>query len=211
MSDHQRPTKPYGPDPYAQNANAENSNAQNPFAAPKMPYAHPASHPTQQPVHGLWRVGKVIHASHGAHFPPRCVKCNAPVERMMFKKFSWHNRLLALTVLVSPLVYIILAILLQKKSTFSIGVCDLHRARRRNILLFAWLVVVPLLVALFVCGFYFENPLFVICSLIFAVIAAIVFSILIRTIYPSHIDDFRSLFKGANPEFLNSLPTHFGN
>jgi len=78
----------------------------------------------------------------GAPLPGYCVKCAQPVTGEFFKKkFQWHNPLLYLIVLISPIIYVIVALILMKRVELLVPMCDEHRQRRKNFLIATWVLV----------------------------------------------------------------------
>lgn len=86
----------------------------------------------------VWRHGRQIVITRGTQLPDRCVKCNAPSDGIRLKRrLYWHPPALYI-LLISPLIYIIVASIISKRATLEIGLCALHRARRRWVLGVAW-------------------------------------------------------------------------
>lgn len=179
---------------------------ENPYASPVSQYTGMAQPAKPIDTSGIWREGDQLIAINGAQFPPLCVKCNAPATKMVRKKFAWHNPILLITILAGVLVYAILVLVLQKQATVTYGICDQHRARRRNYLLVFWLIVFPIIAGLFVCGFIFERIELVLLMPIALIVLGIVFANLVRILAPKKINDTHGWYKGASQAFLNNFP-----
>src|SRR4051794_32371716 len=100
-----------------------------PFApAPVIPYATPAGNIA---VGGIWRSGSKLVVPNQSCLPPSCVKCNAPVSESARKKnFYYYHPALLLLILVNILVFAIVALVVRKKGTVYICVCQKHRNAR---------------------------------------------------------------------------------
>lgn len=185
----------------------------NPYAAPDAE-APPSRSPDDGPQDAdLWRDGGVLVATKGAAFPARCVACDAPATgRPLRRKLSWHAPWWYLLVLMSPLVYIVVALIVRHTATFDVGICDRHRFRRRMWIAVAWSLV-PLAIALpFVLSGFGDVG---------AVAAAVLLPLLLivagligiygaRVIHPERIDARFARIRGACPGFLDGLPEWVG-
>ena len=186
-------------------------NEPNPYAAPQ--YASEMPMPQLQPqlVGGLWRHGKLLVMHKMAPLPDRCVKSNEPATRRLVRKLSWHHPAISLTVLVSPLIYIILALILQKKATIQIAMTDRWFAKRRRAMLIGWgmvLASIGMFVGAFAIGDNHGDIAMAAVLLSFPVFltGAIYGMIAARMVKPKKIDDNYVWLKGVHPSFLESLP-----
>jgi GYF domain 2 len=88
-----------------------------------------------------WRSGKLVVAPLDAALPERCIKCNAPTDgKQLKRKLAWHHPAIFLLVFFGLLLYLILALALQKRTTVLISVCPEHRSARRGVILASWLL-----------------------------------------------------------------------
>lgn len=76
--------------------------------------------------YGLWRKGNILVMHKNVQLPDRCVKSNAPTNRRLKRNLSWHHPAVFLSILISPLIYIILALILRKTANIYIGLSDEH-------------------------------------------------------------------------------------
>ncbi len=76
----------------------------------------------------------VVVAPHGAPWPDRCVKCNAPAEGIRVKQtVYWHPAWMYLLILPGLLIYAIVAMIERKTFTAEVGLCPKHN-KQRNIM-----------------------------------------------------------------------------
>lgn len=88
-----------------------------------------------------YRQGNKLVIPAGAPLPRYCLKCAQPVMGEFFKKkFQWHNPLLYLIVLVSPLIYIIVALIVMKRVELMVPMCPEHIQRRKKLLIATWVL-----------------------------------------------------------------------
>ena len=91
---------------------------------------------------GIWRSGRQLVTSVNATLPPRCVKCNAPVEGKAIKrKLYWHPPAVYLALLINVIVYVIIGVITRKTGVAWVSICQPHRSARRIVILVSWLLV----------------------------------------------------------------------
>ena len=172
-----------------------------PVVAPVIPYATPVLMPTTSDV---WHERKTVIARKDAVFPPRCVKCNLPVEGNPIRRtFYWHHPGLFALILAGILVYAIIAIVLRKKGVVHFYVCPKHRQRRLIGLLLGWTGGIGGPVIAIAGAANNSGALATVGIAVF--IAGIVAALFARVLYPKKIDDHFVWLSGAGPEFLQSL------
>jgi len=156
---------------------------------------------------GVKRDGKWIVMPVGGDLPPRCVKCNATAdEPTKQRKVQWHHPAIYLVLLFNIIVYAIVAAIVSKRIKVSPGLCEQHKARRRNAILYAWLGIVGSIVLPIVFGseeYAGEWIFFCIVLFLGSCVMGIVRS---RVLYAKKIDDYSARLGGAGPQFLDSLP-----
>lgn len=158
------------------------------------------------------RQGNRLVVPKGAPLPPYCVKCGQPVTgEFLNKKFHWHNPWLYLLVLISPIVYAIVATILMKHFPLLVPMCTEHRQRRKNFLIATWVLALGFIPAGIVVGAMINDSdtavaLGMLTS--FALfIAAIVMGVRAVIMRPKEITDFSASFTGACEPFLAQLPS----
>jgi hypothetical protein len=156
---------------------------------------------------GVWREGDSVVVDKLRHeMPDRCVRCNEPANGLRVKKtFYWHPSWIYLLIVISILVYAILALVLRKSIVTQVPLCERHKKRRT----IGFLVGVcgslgALFVLLAAAAYtnYFET--LIVPCLIALVAAPITSAILATTLRPAYIDDRVARFK-AGRAFVASL------
>jgi len=94
---------------------------------------------------GTWRSGRQLVTSLNATLPPRCIKCNAPVEGKPIKrKLSCLPEAVYLTLLLpvfGVIVYGITALFTRKTGVALVSICQRHRSARRTAIIVSSLIV----------------------------------------------------------------------
>lgn len=110
---------------------------QNPFAevnpyAPSQVLAQPL--PTTKPI-GAWRHGNQMVVHRHWSLPPFCVRTNAPAETSVQRTVSWLHPLVYIA-LISPLIFVILALVLRKAMRLDVPLShDAHQLLRRRLII----------------------------------------------------------------------------
>jgi hypothetical protein len=183
----------------------------NPYAAPEEPIsARPADvdrSKAYDPDGGtVWREGKMLVSRIGEPLPDRCVRCNAPAEGFAVRrKYTWHPELISLLVLLSPPIYVIVALLVRKKAVVDLGYCLEHHDRRRAAIRNAWLTALTGLVLIGLAIPFESGPLAL------AGLAVLLISLFMGALAPHHpkpkrIDKQIIRLAGVGKPFLDSLP-----
>lgn len=144
--------------------------------------------------------------SKGAALPDRCIKCNEPAYGLRLKrKLTWHHPAIYLLIFVAVLIYLIVALILRKRATVEVGLCERHQAKRRRNVLITWLLVL-LGVAGFIMAVVAEDGRYLLAGAILLLGAIIYGLIAVRVVVPSKIDDKFVWLRGVNKNYLNQLP-----
>lgn len=177
----------------------------NPYAAPEAGIV--GRHAVRPEAGEMWCDGKILVTRKGAEFPDRCVKCDQSAEGYRLKRsLSWHPSGWYLLVLVSPILYIIVALCVRWTAKAAIPLCPTHRAKRRNAMLSGWIGAL-LGVVLFVVGLTDQNlGVLILVGFLLIIFSAIFGLLRAQTVTPTRIDKFFVWLKGASPEFLAPLP-----
>ena len=154
----------------------------------------------------MWREGKVLVLRQGAHFPDRCIKCNAPsVAPKRRYRLSWHSGWLYLLLLLALLLYVIVAAIVRKSAVVHVGLCERHQKRVLWGRIIGWggLALEVLLVWAALATPYDLCGIVAFVLVIPWLVASLVVN---RIVLAERIDDRIVRLKGCGPEFLRSLP-----
>jgi hypothetical protein len=171
------------------------------------PYAPPQSILTSRPVDECGRDGKVLIVPAGASLPERCIKCNKPATMDKPRSFSWHSPGWYLLLLLAVLIYIVVGMTVRRKVKIAIGLCEVHRRRRRAL---NWTAIASLLVA---CAAFFGAAKLDVDALGWIGVLALLVTVIVAlvassSLSPVGIDDSGARFRGCGKAFLDSLPEH---
>ena len=163
----QFPGQPYPGQPQYPQGQYPQQSAGNPFADPQNPYAVPQMGGFYQPVMqtgnlppfaGLWRQGNVLVMHRNAPLPEICLKSNQPAAKCLKRNLYWHHPAIFVLVLISPLIYIIVALIMQKRATINPAFVDEWLARRRTRIMIAC-AIIALSLLLFIGGIAMAESL----------------------------------------------------
>lgn len=166
---------------------------------------------------GAFREGKLLVLSRNAALPDRCVKTNAPADRYLRRKFSWHPPIVFALLLLGLIPYVVAAVLTRKEITCQLPLSDAVYRRRRLGLWIAWLLALGG-IGVFVAGitqvnspnkayvgwFFFVGLVSLLCSMIYGICISSPLRI-------KKIDADYARFKGVHKGYLDALPPFPGN
>jgi len=93
---------------------------QNPYKTPES-----AIRPVGSNSNSAWFQNGILIVPIGGTVPTdRCARCSQPAERIMAKRFAWHSPALYLIILLNLLIYLVVALLVQKKGKLSFALCE---------------------------------------------------------------------------------------
>lgn len=160
---------------------------------------------------GVWQSGKTLIMGKRVLLPRRCIKCNAPVDELAFRrKLSWHHPLIYLFLPLGCfygsgiLLYILVAFLASKKAVIFVGLCPRHQAKRR-----VWIVALWVLFAVSIIMMYsatatqHSEPALAAAALL---TGCVVMAFKVQSVTTSRIDEHFIWLRGVRTEFLAELP-----
>ena len=155
---------------------------------------------------GIWRDGEALVVHRNAVLPDRCVKCNAPAggDRIR-QRFGWHHPALYLLILGGVLIYAIVAIIVRKKAVLELGICAVHRKRRRMVTTIAWALLCAAVVAISVARMVDSGLLAFFAVVLFAASAFAGLRVS-NWIVASTIDDSYVWLRKVDSSYLASFP-----
>lgn len=163
------------------------------------------------PGKGVWSDGNRLVMHKKSELPYRCIKTNEPADVLIRRKLYWHHPAIYVAV-ISPVIYIILALALQKKAVVEIPVCYRIRQRRRIALAIAWLCGLGG-IAMLVLGFALAGggpqndywPLIGLLGFLAAIVAVVISLQVGNLVAATKIDEKYVCLKGAHPAYLAEL------
>lgn len=169
---------------------------------PQQPYFPPASHG----FNTIWRSKEVLVMTKQAVLPYRCIKCNEPAGDLLKRKLQWHHPALYLLILISILVYAIIAMVVRKTATINVGLCEEHLAARARHLKVTWALGLLCPLAL-LAGIYFDDIFLWFMISVGLLIAAVIYgNVTLRVVVPTRIDDYHVWIKGVDANYLQEFP-----
>lgn len=164
------------------------------------------------PSHNLptvWRSKSVLVMTKQAPLPERCIKCNAPTQNTLKRKLRWHHPALYILIFVGFLFYALLAMVLSKRATIHVGLCETHAATRRRDILITSLLVVLSFVSFYLAVVTDEMTLLLVGVL--GLFGAAVYGVVkARVVAPQKIDDHHVWLTGVNANYLQQFPEWLG-
>lgn len=154
----------------------------------------------------IWREKRTLVIGSRAVLPDRCVKCNGTTDgQRLARTLYWHTPWLYILLLPGVLFYVIGAVIARKTAKIQVGLCDVHRASRRNAIIIGWSLFLGGILAIYAGA---ANDLG---SVVLAGVAAILTGIIwgiagSRVVYARRIDKNWTRAGGAGAAFLDSLP-----
>lgn len=158
------------------------------------------------PKSGIWRSGRTLVMTREAILPNACVKCNAPDHtRRLARNLYWHHPAIYLLILLSILIYAIVALLVRQRARIEVGLCERHVAQRRWTILVCWLAGL-LGAGVLVLGSIRASGVLIGLGIFLLLIALFYGVIKTRIVHPVRIDKEYVRLKGACADYLASFP-----
>lgn len=157
-----------------------------------------------------YAVGKRLIVPRDAVLPDRCVKCaNPPAEPWLRKTFSWHHPGIYVLI-ISPILYIIVALIVRKRVKLAVPLCDAHKSIRRKRLWTAAVLLLGCIPLPIWMAAYINNDAADAVAILLGVtmfIVGLVFLLYGSPLRATYIGPNSAEFAGASPKFLAAL-TH---
>ncbi len=179
----------------------------NPYAAP----ADLAGALAHDAARKFYREGAFLVVRDGAELPNRCIHTNDEVPASGWRKkkqIAWTPQWVFITILLSPLVLVLLALILQKKAKISYSMSPAARGRlvRKRLI---WLGIFALGVVIAIIGgnlLSSDASLFAIFGGVLVGFVGIIGSLVQHPLTVKGHRDGRFTLKGCCPAYLDSLP-----
>jgi hypothetical protein len=199
-----------------------NMTEENPYASPlsmDYPNGQRNDYPVLTPVQetyplGVFRKGNLLVMNKLATLPDRCVKSNEPAVKRIRRSLSWHPPLIYVTILISILIYVIIALIVRKQATIYIGLSEKWVRKRRKAILIGWLTPMfgfaLFVVSLIAMGNQRGSSDWYAVGMIGGIViglGGIIYGIVgSQMVTPTKIDDHFVWLKGVSPAYLAELP-----
>jgi len=158
----------------------------------------------------LWHYNRQLVMRSDTPLPDRCVQCNAPANGFRLKRqLYWHPPLYYLLILISILVYAIVALIIRKKAVVNVGLCEQHRAQRNWFIAGAWFAAVGGL-ALLIAAIAGQGGMLALIGLVLLLVALVVGAVKGAVVSAAKIDKDFVWVKGTCQLFLADLPEWTG-
>jgi predicted RNA-binding Zn-ribbon protein involved in translation (DUF1610 family) len=164
-----------------------------------------------RPGHGVWRDGNRLVMTKDAELPYVCIKTNKPADDWLPRRLYWHDPWIYMILIVSPLIYIIVALIVRQSADIEIALCRERAIRRRWIIAGACLSAVLglVLMGVGIANFQLRSnlgfPIFFV-GLFTLLAGPIAGAMLARMVVPVRITRDHVWLKGIHPDFLAALP-----
>ena len=158
----------------------------------------------------MWRTRNDLVLAKEAAFPDRCVKCNAPAHGSRLKRdLYWHQPWIYILVLVSILIYVIVAVIVRKRAIVHIALCDAHRNQRRWAIAIGWGLFFAGIGAIVAAVSYGSGWTGVAAAAM--ILGGAIYGLVRgRMVYAARIDAKHVWLRGVCPAFLDTLPEWTG-
>lgn len=181
----------------------------NPYSAPEADSDEATPAVTTGSGEGLWRDGQRLVMRKMALLPDVCVVCNAPAGGFMLRrKLYWHSPVWYLTFFLNLVIYLIVALIVRKRVDVRVGLCPVHRARRRNCIAIVWTLCLAALLLPFLAGALDSDSsaLAFLAAGMVILTAGLVGVFGASVVRAKRIDDQFAWLAGVSPAFLATLP-----
>ena len=154
----------------------------------------------------LWRYNSRLVARSETVFPDRCIKCNAPARGFRLKRtLYWSHPAYLLLLLCNLIVLLIVYLIVRKKAVVHIGLCELHRSKRRLGIIIG-LSSLILGFILICCAAAANSGWILAVGLVVLLGGGIGGAVTARTVTPTKIDKQYVWLSGVHRDFLANLP-----
>lgn len=184
------------------------SSAQNPYEAPGVTAGseQPRADSDRRLKRGIHRSGPLlVIPARGARLPMRCVVCNAPGANRAYRKLYRHHPRFYFLLLLSPVVYLIVALMVRKQVGFEMSLCASHARRRRNGFLIGWGGTLACLIGFLVLRSSGFRSSLVTIALLLALIGCPLIGMAMAKVVTAHRIDKRSAWLHVGRPFLDSF------
>jgi len=152
--------------------------------------------------------GDTLVISSNSVLPPFCVKCgNPPIDPWVRLTFSWHHPGYYI-LLISPIIYVIVALIARKRIKVAIPLCQPHKSIRKNRLWTAAVLLLGCIPVPAMFASYVSNEAADTLAVFLGLgmfIVGLCFLAFASPLRPTSIDSSSAHLKGACPAFLAKI------
>jgi len=137
---------------------------------------------------------------------PQCIKCGAPADgKPVERTYYWHHPALYLLI-VSPLIYLIVAVVVRKGMKVRVSLCLQHAQRRSIGVTLAWVLpVAGIADALILPQLNVDGGVVALITVVLIVAGLVIWAVVGNPIRPKSIDQYRGVFTGFGENFLQQF------
>ena len=147
----------------------------------------------------------VIHRPE-SEWPSRCFKCNKVTSSYKRLTLTYVNPWIYLSLLVTFLLTILLALLFRKRFTENLPLCEDHIKRRTFFLILQWCLLITFVGAMLFGAFSESDSLLVLSVIVF--LALVISALFGRVAFAARFKDGNLWITGAGKKFRESLPEY---
>ncbi len=157
--------------------------------------------------HGqVWRFKRQMVKALDSPLPDCCARCGAPPTGKPLKRTAWWcPSWVYVLILINLIVVLIVYLVLRKRVDLEMPLCDLHRARRRNLLLACWGTALASIGGI-VAAIASDHPEYIIIPILLMIVAAIAGSMISPVLTPAKVKDGYVWLNGVKRDYLQTLP-----
>jgi hypothetical protein len=172
---------------------------------PPAPWGPPP--PSAWSGYGVWHDGEHLVVARGARLPTHmCAKCGGvaggPPEQ---KTLRWHEPWIGVIALISPLIYVIVALIVTKSLKIAFGLCAACRGRHTTKLLVGYGLLAGTVLCVVLDIAVFQIGLVALGGVVL-LLAGVIWLAVSRLLVPARIDERYGKIRGCAPAFLALFP-----
>ena len=142
-----------------------------------------------------------------AILPPLCIRCGAPADgKPVEKTLYWHHPALYVA-LLSPIIYVILAMVIRKGIRVRVSLCAHHAQRRSILVTLAWVLpLAGIADAIILPQLNVDGGIVALITIALLLTGLVLWAVAGSPIRPQSIDQYRGVFTGFCEIFLQQFP-----
>lgn len=139
--------------------------------------------------------------------PPMCIRCGVASNGKPLKKtFYWHHPAIYLVLLISPIIYVIVALVVRKTMKVNVPLCLEHAKRRSIWVTLAWVLpLIGLADAIILPQFNVDGGIVALLTTALVLAGLVIWAVVGSPIRPKFIDQSRGEFSGFCEVFLQQF------